>query len=452
VSFLAAFVLRRFLGEQGLFFSPLRPELGFFLGYWPIVILWPLIFWREGLYLGAWLEPEEELRRILEGTTIASLLVIASTFLTQTGPEFSRPILAGWWMLCLILVPLHHAGIKHLFRSLHLGRPTVIVGEAGPAQEVIAALRRKRFMALDPVAVFTDDNGRSPDQMDGVPVAGEIEHAQQWADERRIDTVLIVRPDLPNAELVRITDYFGARFRHVYVIPDLSGMSTAETDIRNIEGTLTLEVRKNLLLRRNQVFKRILDLLVTLILAVLAAPIMFVIGLALALERQGSVMFGHRRIGKDGQSFVAWKFRTMVRDADEVLARALAGDQQLQAEWAASQKLLNDPRLTPIGRLLRRLSMDELPQIWNILRGEMSLVGPRPIVAHEIEKYGEAFQLYTQVLPGLTGLWQVSGRSMVSYPVRVRLDSYYVRNWSIWLDLVIIIRTFVVVLSGTGAY
>jgi lipopolysaccharide/colanic/teichoic acid biosynthesis glycosyltransferase len=135
-----------------------------------------------------------------------------------------------------------------------------------------------------------------------------------------------------------------------------------------------------------------------------------------------------------------------------VLDRALSTDPALEAEWNQTQKLRADPRLTSVGRALRRLSLDELPQLWNILRQEMSLVGPRPIIREEIHKYGQAFELYTQVRPGLTGLWQVSGRSNLTYDERVRLDAYYVRNWSVWLDIVIILRTFLAVLTGRGAY
>jgi lipopolysaccharide/colanic/teichoic acid biosynthesis glycosyltransferase len=142
----------------------------------------------------------------------------------------------------------------------------------------------------------------------------------------------------------------------------------------------------------------------------------------------------------------------MVRDADARLADLLASDADARAEWDASQKLLDDPRITRVGRLLRRTSLDELPQLWNVLVGDMSLVGPRPIVDAEVAKYGEAFELYTQVRPGMTGAWQVSGRSDTSYAYRVDLDAGYVRNWSMWLDVEILLRTISVVLRREGAY
>ena len=149
---------------------------------------------------------------------------------------------------------------------------------------------------------------------------------------------------------------------------------------------------------------------------------------------------------------MAWKFRSMVQNADDVLFEYLTNRPALRQEWERNHKLMRDPRITWIGRLLRHTSLDELPQLWNALRQEMSLVGPRPIVQEEIQRYGEDYLLYQKVRPGITGLWQVSGRNNVSYERRISLDSYYVRNWSIWLDLYVLARTIKVVLKGEGAY
>ncbi|MCA8958388.1 MAG: sugar transferase, partial [Planctomycetes bacterium] len=165
----------------------------------------------------------------------------------------------------------------------------------------------------------------------------------------------------------------------------------------------------------------------------------------------GPVLFAHRRLGRDGRWFSVWKFRTMVIDADRKLAEYLAEHPELQREWQETHKLKSDPRITRVGRFLRRSSLDELPQIWSVLTGRMSLVGPRPIVADEVVKYGDAYALYTSVPPGITGLWQVSGRNNTTYPQRVALDAAYVRNWSIWLDLYVLYRTVKTVLRREGA-
>jgi Undecaprenyl-phosphate galactose phosphotransferase WbaP len=167
---------------------------------------------------------------------------------------------------------------------------------------------------------------------------------------------------------------------------------------------------------------------------------------------KGPVFYGHERIGEGGRTFRAWKFRTMVENADETLEQYLQADPSLQVEWATNHKLKRDPRITNIGKLLRQTSLDELPQIWNVIRGEMSLVGPRPIVRNEVIKYGEEFDLYRRVRPGITGLWQVSGRSKTTYEERVTMDVHYVRNWSVWLDAYLLAKTVGVVLGKQGAY
>lgn len=195
--------------------------------------------------------------------------------------------------------------------------------------------------------------------------------------------------------------------------------------------------------------KRVLDLALAIPLTVLILPIILV--LALIVSRDGgSVFFGHRRVGKDGKVFKCWKIRTMVVDAERKLWEHLEKNPAAAEEWLRDHKLVNDPRTTRIGRILRKTSLDELPQIWNVLRGDMSFVGPRPIVRMELAKYGTHRYTYTSVRPGVTGLWQVSGRNDISYAERVQLDVDYVRSVSLLLDLKLIFKTASVVLGGTG--
>lgn len=205
-------------------------------------------------------------------------------------------------------------------------------------------------------------------------------------------------------------------------------------------------------IQRNQWPKRLLDLVLTFGAAPVILPVIAAIALWIKLDSRGPVFYAHTRIGYGGRTFRVWKFRSMVEDAVEVLHRDLAADPDLRKEWERGHKLRNDPRVTRAGRFLRRTSLDELPQLWNVLRGEMSLVGPRPIVDAEVVKYGRSFELYKCCPSGLTGLWQISGRSDTSYAERVALDTFYIRNWSIWLDLLILSRTIKVVLFRNGAY
>ena len=203
---------------------------------------------------------------------------------------------------------------------------------------------------------------------------------------------------------------------------------------------------------RYRVIKRSLDIG----LVVLASPVLLLLFLAVAaavrFSSPGPILFSHRRIRKHGAFFSMWKFRTMCVDSAQVLEDYLASDPAARAEWRQTHKLRHDPRVTRVGIFLRRYSLDELPQFWNVLQGTMSLVGPRPIVAAEVEKYGEYFSEYCKVKPGLTGLWQVSGRSEVTYEERVQLDCRYVRNWSLSSDITILARTLSSVVNQDGAY
>ena len=223
-------------------------------------------------------------------------------------------------------------------------------------------------------------------------------------------------------------------------------------DRSRLSGSRSSETRRGLLDSRAQLIKRILDVIFATALLVLALPFALLIALAIVLETPGPVFFVHTRIGKGRRRFRLWKLRSMVVNADAVLDQYLKQHPELRSEWSNSHKLKDDPRVTRVGRLLRRSSLDELPQLLNVLRGDMSMVGPRPIVEDEVPKYGPAFSLYSRVLPGLTGLWQVSGRNDTSYRKRTELDSEYIRNWTVWKDLVVLLKTVRVVLFGHGAY
>jgi exopolysaccharide production protein ExoY len=199
------------------------------------------------------------------------------------------------------------------------------------------------------------------------------------------------------------------------------------------------------------VLKRLLDVVGAIALGLLFAPL--IITIVLLMHRDGSsVIYRHRRVGRSGKMFSCLKFRTMVPNADQVLRDLLESDPNLRAEWIRDHKLRNDPRVTRLGRFLRRTSLDELPQLLNVLRGEMSLVGPRPIVREELLRYGRNVRTYLAAKPGITGLWQVTGRNNTDYRRRIVLDTYYVRNQNLLLDLYILAKTTGVVLGGNGAY
>jgi Undecaprenyl-phosphate galactose phosphotransferase WbaP len=332
------------------------------------------------------------------------------------------------------------------------GPRTVILGAGKTAELILNGLRQQSPPALNPIGLFDDDQEKIGGKIEAVPIMGSIADAGPWAMKQGVRVAIVAMPGVPRDQLVPMIEKQTKVFQRVIVVPDLFGISAADADAHEIQGAFALELRRNLLYRRNRIAKRLIDVVLLLLSLLFLIPLTLLIALAIVLESGRPVFYKHERIGRGGKPFTAWKYRTMFKNADVVFDEALKDDPELRKEWEENHKLKNDPRLTKVGSILRRLSLDEFPQLWNVLKGEMSLVGPRPIVENEIEKYGDDFDLYSQVLPGLTGLWQVSGRSDLSYTERVWLDTHYVRNWSIWLDLVILVRTIWVVISGSGAY
>jgi Undecaprenyl-phosphate galactose phosphotransferase WbaP len=215
---------------------------------------------------------------------------------------------------------------------------------------------------------------------------------------------------------------------------------------------LGLEVRCQLINPTHQAIKRIVDLGLILISLPILIPAFLLLMFVIKLDSPGPIFYTQKRVGRDGCDILIWKFRTMMKNAESVLEAILEKDIALRGEWEQNFKLKNDPRVTRVGNFLRRTSLDELPQLCNVLKRDMSLIGPRPIVSEEIPLYGDDFEIFKQVPPGMTGMWQISGRNDLSYDERIGLDVYYVQNWSIWLDLHILMHTLFIVLQGRGAY
>jgi Undecaprenyl-phosphate galactose phosphotransferase WbaP len=285
-----------------------------------------------------------------------------------------------------------------------------------------------------------------------VPVLGDLNVVRGFAERKGVRYAIIASPELSRPELSDLIVQYSEVFSRLLVIPEFLGFSSLWVDPIEVGSLLGLEVRQRLLLPGSRVAKASIDALITVMCGFIALPAIALIVLAIRLTSKGPAFYCQDRVGKGGRPFKAWKFRTMCERSDEVLKEWLRNDPELRKEWEENYKLKNDPRVTRVGRFLRSTSLDELPQLWNILRGEMSLVGPRPIVRAEAERYGDGLSLLARVKAGISGLWQVSGRSDTTYQDRVRLDMYYIRNWSIWLDIFILAKTCAVVIRRQGAY
>lgn len=397
----------------------------------------------------------DELREIFK-VLIAMFMVLASFFYIS-GVVSGQTTQIVIWGLTFLLIPLGRVCARWLLSVFGLWlRPAVFIGTGKNAQDAYLAVTGEANLGynvlgfvrtLPETPEFISVRGRS------IPVlhspAGIPKLLEQLKNPQAIialDSMMSERSQLLVQELV-------SRYRNVHIVPAIRGLPLYGMQISNLfsHEALFLTVRHNLSRRSYNWVKRAFDLVVASVLLVVLAPVFLAIAY-LVRRDGGKVLYGQHRIGRNGVPFRCLKFRSMRPDAEVVLQEILKIDPLAKAEWERDYKLKNDPRITRIGGFLRETSLDELPQLINVLRGEMSLVGPRPIIAAELERYGGYSDLYLQTLPGMTGLWQVSGRNDTSYAERVALDSWYVQNWSLWYDIAIMLRTIRVVLGKRGAY
>lgn len=419
---------------------------------WLVGGLFAVVYALFDLYPGVSLSPAEELQRLTLANTLVYLVLGAATFLFRDGSTYSRQVFLIAWGLSVALVPLGRALVRHLFaRRGWWGCPVVVLGGGKTGRLVVQALKKQPGLGLKPVAVLDDDPVKQG-ILEGVPVVGGLELAPIFVRELGVRHAILAMPGVPRGQLLDLLENYGGVFTHLILIPDLLGFSSLWVSGKDLGGILGLEVRQRLLLPGSRFFKRIVDIVVAGVGGLLISPLLLLIALLIKLDSPGPVFYFQDRLGKDGRRFKVVKFRTMYGDGEEVLAKLLTQNPELRAEYELNHKLRNDPRVTRLGRILRTFSLDELPQLWNVLKGEMSLVGPRAYLPRELPKMSGAEKIILKVLPGITGIWQVSGRNNVTFQDRLSMDIYYVRNWSIWLDLYILARTIWVVLTRKGAY
>ena len=418
----------------------------------PFLGLFIVAFAAFGLYQGSGLNPVEELRLTTLGITLVYALLGATSFFLRAAELYSRLAFIIALLLSLLLVPLARAITRSLFaKAAWWGVPVVILGAGETGRIIAKSLQKQPGLGLKLVA-FLDDDPNKHGELENIPVIGGLELAPILAERYGVRHALLAMPGAKRERLLEIIEDYGSFFPRLYLIPDLLGVASLWASAKDYGGLLALEVRQNLLQPLSKRVKRTMDLVLVLLALPFLLPLTILIATAIGLESRGAVFFTQQRIGRGGKPFRAYKFRSMVQNAEQVLKSALEQNIELQEEWALNQKLRRDPRVTKVGWLLRKTSLDEMPQLWNVLVGQMSLVGPRPIVQNEITRYGDAFKLYCKVTPGLTGMWQVNGRNNTTYAERVRFDAYYARNWSVWLDIYILARTFRAVIRAEGAY
>lgn len=402
------------------------------------------------LYPGTGLHPMVELRSASLSVLLTNGLLLAALWLGQRSTA-AILLLQLALLFLVVLLPLFRAIARNLCARIEgWGQAALILGDGESAIRVFDAMRSHPDCGLRPVGVLGDPMSFDRDMRD-YPYFGPVSEAPDVARRSSAYWAVIAMPHRPSAEVSEMIEECASGFPNV-VVTSAEGIPSLWSHAFSAPGFSGVYFQRGLLLPLPRLMKRAFDVVACLLGGILILPLLSLIAAAIRIDSRGPVIYKQRRIGRNGRHFDAWKFRTMVVAADRVLEEYLNANPAYRREWESDHKLRHDPRVTSIGRWLRKTSLDELPQIWNALKGEMSLVGPRPIVDAEVVKYGRDFELYTCVRPGISGLWQVSGRNDTTYQQRVDLDSYYVRNWSPWMDIYILIKTIGVIVRGQGAY
>ena len=414
------------------------------------------VFWRQAHYSQRrtfW----DELYEVLRIVALAAFADAALVFMGKW--YFSRLWWFATWAIALVLLPFLRVRAKRwLLRSGHWVRKTAIFGTGPNAMEALVALRSEPLMGYAVTAFLAppvpEGAVSTKSAIDGaIPVLTLSAEPERLLEAHGIDALVVALEADELTEHRALVERLAFHGSDVMLIPPIRGLPLYGMDLAHFfrHEVLLLRVPNNLERAGAQFVKRVFDIMCSALGLVLLSPLLLYIALRVrATGRQ--VIFAHERVGRRGETFSCYKFRTMVPDADRVLADLVARDPNARAEWERDFKLKDDPRITAIGRFLRATSLDELPQLWNVLRGEMSLVGPRPVVNAELGRYGDALRYYLGSRPGITGLWQISGRNDLDYPERVALDAWYIKNWSLWYDVVILVKTIGVVLEREGAY
>lgn len=344
--------------------------------------------------------------------------------------------------------------LKLLKKMNWLTKPVILIGAGKTAELVLRSFDRDLGYRYRVIGIL-DDSPISEDLPQKFLLMGTLKNATEIIHDSSVKTVIITAPGMEKEKLQTLLESIQPYVRDIIFVPDLIGVPLYNVEAQSLfnEQVMMLSLRNNLARRRNRVFKRIFDTFVGGFLCIPILPILLVIAICIKLDSKGPAFFNGQRIGKNGQTFTCYKFRSMYTNAGDILEEYLAVHPAAQEEWNTFAKLRdNDPRVTKVGRWIRKYSLDELPQILNVIKGDMSLVGPRPYLPREKDDIGEYLSTIILTVPGITGFWQTSGRNDVSFAGRVAMDTWYVRNWSIWLDLMYLFKTAKIVLTGKGAY
>jgi Undecaprenyl-phosphate galactose phosphotransferase WbaP len=437
------------------FFMPNGGELDIsWLSFFIICPVTYIIFFHLGSLYTRRMQFWRIIARIFKINIYATVAIVVMMYAAHIAGSTSRLFTGFFWIFVFLFVVLFRFLVKKILGKYHiLGKPVLFMGAGKTAALILKHFQEDTGLNCQFVG-YLEDRTPEPEIAKEYKYLGKFADAEKVIAETGVQSVIITAPGLENVAVQQLIYRLQPLVKEISFIPDMGSMPLASFDAESlIDGHIVLfKVRNNLASWYNKVLKFVFDFSLTLVGTVCISPVLLFIAVWIYKDSPGPIIFRHMRVGKDGKLFPCYKFRSMCVDADKKLEELLRTNPAAKAEWEKDFKLKDDPRITKSGAFLRKTSLDELPQIFNVLKGEMSLVGPRPIITDEVPRYGKYIQDYYMVRPGITGMWQTSGRSDIDYDERVQMDTWYVRNWNIWFDVVLLWRTFKVVASKKGAY
>lgn len=444
----SAFVLRKWIVSDGgiLHIS--------WLNFWVIFPLLYLLFLNIEQLYNRRMQFWQVIEKIFQASLYAVVAIVIVLYIGQIAASTSRMFIFLLWLFSFIYLTVFRYLTKNFLEKVQLLRiPVLIIGAGKTAELLVKGIINDAGMGYKIIGLLEDNCVRNG-ILKRFPVLGKFADVEAVILKTGVQHVFIAAPGLEQEKLTRLIYKVQPLVKNIGIIPNLVGIPMGGIEVESLfnEKLMLLRLKNNLARSWNRYLKTIFDFALTLVGTVAISPILIFIAIWIYKDSPGPVIFKHTRIGKNGKKFPCYKFRSMCIDAKEKLAELLENDPVAKAEWERDFKLKNDPRITKSGAFLRRTSLDELPQIFNVLKGDMSLVGPRPVIEEELERYGEYVNDYLMVKPGITGMWQINGRNDTSYAERVCMDSWYVRNWSIWIDNLILWRTLKSVIRCKGAY
>ena len=424
------------------------------LSFFVICPLTYIIFFQMGSLYTRRMQFWRIIARIFKINIYATVAVVVMMYVAHIAGNTSRLFTFLFWLFAFFFVVLFRYVIKKVLSVCNiLNKPVLIMGAGKTAALILKHFQQDTGLDYEFVG-YLEDHVPEPEIAAQFPYLGKFADAENVIAATGVQSVIITAPGLDNTAVQQLIYRLQPLVKEISYIPDMGSMPLASFDAESlIDGHIVLfKVRNNLASWYNKALKFVFDFVLTFVGTICISPILLVIALWIYKDSPGPIIFKHMRVGKGGKLFPCYKFRSMCVDADKKLEQLLKTNPAAKAEWEKDFKLKDDPRITKSGAFLRKTSLDELPQIFNVLKGEMSLVGPRPIITEEVPRYGKYIEDYYMVRPGITGMWQTSGRSDIDYDERVQMDTWYVRNWNIWFDVVLLWRTFKVVVSKKGAY